>query len=414
MLIPIIGLLLLLPLMVASGLAIKKFDLRPSRVYNKRYLKYFVPLFLAGVIISFLLAYQGVDFGYSYYYLTQDLKLIEHNHYFGFKIYDGKDVHKIKIQDYDFDPFAEEDNYVYAESYDSILKINMSDYEAEILYHPPKGRHFTWPRKVGKTIAFMENKRGYSDRQLVLFDIPTQKVSRIPLDIESLKGYSSLSLFGADKSKGKEFWFMFAWSQTKGRGVFRLWEDGKPEYIKDTQVFPLYIRPYLITYSENEIVISKEKEGQFETTRKVPNSKGYIFLGMGYWPWFWTEDLGDVTIKEIFGHKYRSKEEREKGPLYARLDLETFEIEELSDTKKWLYCFGPNEYYFEDKDYDAGTFAIYRFQEGRSELIRSFRISFKKTFYPYGIFEGGIVLERGKKVKVYAFPDLREIKFKKL
>jgi len=149
-----------------------------------------------------------------------------------------------------------------------------------------------------------------------------------------------------------------------------LWEDGRIERIGPTQKFPAYINGLLFTYSEKEIIISREKDGQFDTVRRVPNPKDYLFR-YGYWG----ADLSRTKVKEIYGRKYRPREELKKGPLWARLDLETFEIEELSETKRWLYFFGPNEYYFEEKDYEAGTFKIYRLQDGQSKLIRSFRCS---------------------------------------
>ncbi len=415
MLIPFVALCLLFPLLIAFVLSVKKFDIRPSRVFNTRFIKIFAPLFILGLLASFLFANQIVYMGGSSYYLTRDYKLVEYNYYFGFRIYDGQKVHKIKVQYNHNYPFAEEENYIYGKSYNTIFRINTSDYEIESLYKPPQGRYFTWTWKARQTIAFMEYKGGYSGRQLVFLDTATKKVSRMPLDHKPLKGYYGLRLIGADRLEGKGFWLLYAWSHEKSNWVFRLWEDGKIEHIKETQYFPLYVKPYLITHSEKrDILISEDREGQFETIQKIPNSKGYLFFGLGYYPWFRSEDFGDVPVKEIYGRKYRPREEREKGPLYARLDLEIFEIEELSDTKEWLYCFTPDKCYFEDKDYDAGTFAIYRFQDGQSTLIRSFRISFEKTFYPYKIFESGIVLEKGKKVRVYAFPDLEEIKFKKL
>jgi len=266
----------------------------------------------------------------------------------------------------------------------------------------------------GRTIAFMEYRSRYSDRQLVFLDSVTKEVSRIPLNTGPLKDHYGLRLMGTDRFDGRKFWLIYAWSHLKDSWIFRLWEDGKLESIKETESFPLYIRPHLITHSEKEIVISEEKEGQFETIRKIPNSKGYLFLGRGYWPWFWSEDFGDVRIKEIYGRRYRSKEHRDEGLMWARLDLETFEIEELGDIKGWFYCFGPDKCYLAERDLDAGTLKIHDYQEGRFTLLKSFRLDFKKSYHPYNIFEGGIIIWKGKKVKVYAFPDLKEVKFKKL
>lgn len=421
-LIPIVGLFIVLPLLVAFGFSINKFDIRPSRVYNKRFIKFFAPLFALGLLASFFFAYQVVDVGYSSFYLTRDHKLVEHNYYFGFRIYDGKNVHNINEIYPSFNPEAEDDQYVYGTTYqDQILRIDTSKYSVDILYEVPKGKRIMWgrylfqqkgPQKDEKIIAFLERKRDYSERTLVLLilmDESSKKIKRIPLGTDPLKRYYSLRIFAADQSDGKHFWLATAWRHEEGTNIFRLWEDGRIERIGPTQKFPFYFNGLLFTYSEQEIVISGEKEGKFETIRRVPNPNGYLF-GYGYW----RADLSYAQAKEIYGRKYRPREEMKKGPMWARLNLETFEIEEIRDTKGWLYCFGPDECYFEDKDYEAGTLEIYKFEDGRSKLIRQFRCSFEKTFYPYEIFESGIVLIRGKKARVYAFPDLQEIKFKKL
>jgi hypothetical protein len=421
-LIPIVGFFILLPLLVAFGFSIKKFDIRPSRVYNKRFIKFFAPLFALGLLASFFFAYQVVYVDYSSYYLTKDHKLIEQNYYFGFRIYDGKNVHKIKKRYFYFIPAAEDGQYIYGTTFQNqILRIDTSNYSVDILYDEPKGKRIMWSRylfqqkglsKAEKTIAFLERKRDYSERMLVLLilmDESSKKIKRIPLDTGPLKGYYSMRIFAADRSNGNRFWLATAWRREEGTNIFRLWEDGRIERIGPTQKFPFYFNGLLFTYSEQEIIISGEKDGQFEAIRRVPNPKGYLF-GYGYW----RADLSYAQIKEIYGRKYRPREELSKGPMWARLNLETFEIEEISDTKGWLYCFSSGECYFEDKNYEAGTFDIYKFEDGQLKLIRHFRCSFEKTFHPYAIFESGIVLQKGKKVKVYAFPDLKEIKFKKL
>jgi hypothetical protein len=414
-----VGFCLLIPLMAAFSLSIKKFDIRPPRVYNIRFIKLFAPLFVLGLLASFFFAYQVVDAGYSSYYLTRDHKLIEFNYNFGFRIYDGKNVHKIQDELYGFYPAVEDNQYVYGTTYgDKILRIDTSDYSIDNLYEAPKGKRFMWGRYLfqqkglqgdEKIIALLERKRDYSERMLVLLDESLKKIKQISLDTEPVKEHYSLSIFAADQSDGNRFWLAAAWKHEEGTNVFRLWEDGKIEKLGSTQKFPVYINGLLFTYSENEIIIRKEKDGQFETIRRVPNMKDYYF-GYGYR----RANLSDTQFKEIYGRKYRPREELNKGPMWARLDLETFEIEELSETKRMLYCFGPDEYYFEEKDIEAGILNIYRYQNGQSKLIRGFRISFEKDFHPYEIFESGIVLRRGKKVKVYAFPDLKEIKFKKL
>ncbi|MCK4760459.1 MAG: hypothetical protein KAT69_10450, partial [Candidatus Aminicenantes bacterium] len=404
---------LLLPLLVAFILSIKKFDIRPSRVYNMRFIKFLAPLFVLGLLVSFFFAHKIVYIGESEYYLTRDYKLIEHNYYSGLKIYDGKKVHKIQEPFFFYYPFAEKNQYVYGETYATILRIDTSDYSVDTLYESTKGKLYGWggPWMYKQTIAFTERKWNYTKRQsilighLILIDEPSKKIKRIPLDTSPVKGYYNLRIFGAGQSNGNQFWLESGRKYDVGMHVFRLWEDGRVEDLGKTRKYPAYINHLLITYSKKEIIVLKEKEGQFEEIQRIPNPKDYTFglRWYGYWGYLGARTV-DIPVKEIFGWKSRpGREETEKkGPIWARLDLETFEIEDLSDTKDWLYCIGPDERYFKETDFDAGTFKIYKYQDGKSQLLRSFRLDFRKSFYPYGVFESGIVLQNGKKVKVYA------------
>ena len=161
----------------------------------------------------------------------------------------------------------------------------------------------------------------------------------------------------------------------------------------------------LISYTEEEIIISKEKEGRFETIRKIPNSKGFQF-GVGYL----RKNLNNIPLKVVYG--WRSGPKR---PKYARLSLENFEIEEFSDTEGYLQFFYPDRYYLVETDHVASEVKVYNFKEGKIELLKTFS-DFDTTEIRnrFRLCKGGIVIREGKKVRVYAFPDLKEIKFKKL
>lgn len=111
----------------------------------------------------------------------------------------------------------------------------------------------------------------------------------------------------------------------------------------------------LITYTEEDVIISTEKEGRFETIRKIPNSKGFQF-GTGYW----IANLNDITLKEIFEWRRGPKH-----PIYAKLNLGNFEIEEIGDTKGHLHHFSPDEYYFIETDHVASVVKVYEYKEGK-------------------------------------------------
>lgn len=405
---------LLLPPLISLGLSFRKFDLRPSRIYNKRFLNFFAPLFILGLCLSFVFSYYGIDTGYASYYLTQDHKLIESNEYSGVKVYDGKKSHKVKGKHYFFWSFFEDSEFVYGESWEKVIRLNTSDYSMETLYEASPEMYVLWSKMVksGQKIAFFERKRDYSDLQLILLDELSKKVTRIPFDRESLAKYYNPIIFGADEADGKKFWLICSWSRYESP-VLRIWEDGKIEVIAKSERWPLYINRMLITGTKEELIFSKEKEGQFVPVRKASNKEGYNF-GYMYRP----ANLDNQPLKEIYGWNWKEKERT-----YARLDLETYEISKLFELRierGFLTFFPPDNCYYVEMDTAGATLKIYKLEHGKTRLIKSFTnfaVSFSSMLAKenrFDIFKGGIILQRGKKVKAYAFPDLKEIKFKKL
>lgn len=405
---------LLLPALISLGFSFRKFDFRPSRIYNKRYLKFFAPLFILGLCLSFVFSYQGVDVEYVSYYLTQDHKLIESGEYSGLKVYDGKKSHKVKGKHYFFWSFFDEAEFVYGESLEKIFRLNKSDYSMEILYEAPPETYISWSSMVksGKKMAFFEIKRRYSDLQFILLDELSKKVVRIPFDRESLTKYYNPIIFGADQADGKRFWLICSWSKHE-YPILRLWEDGKVEVIARSEKWPLYVNRMLITSTKEELIFSKEKEGQFVPVRKSPNKEGYNF---GYM--YIRAKISHHPLKEIYGWNWKDKERT-----FARLDLETYEISKLFELrieKGFLTFFPPDDCYYVERDTAAAALKIHNLEHGKTSLIKSFTnfaVSYSSMLAKenrFDIFKGGIVLQRGKKVKAYAFPDLKEIKFKKL
>lgn len=404
---------LLLPLLVSFILSFKIFDIRPAKVYNKRYFKFFTPLFIFCFIISILFASQGIHVGYKQYYLTQDHKLIESHPYSGIKIFEDNKVHKVK-GDFDFWwPSLEDNEYLYDRSYNKIIRLNTSDYTAELFYKAPSERKITrqfW--KYDQTIAFVERaekrdrkrKRYFSDIQLVLVDETSKEVTRIPLEYQLLEKSYSPTLIGTHKTNEKRFWLMYTGKYFENQ-VLRIWEDGRLENIGESHKAPSYVNQILISYTEEEIIISREKEGRFETIRRIPNSKGFRF-GVGYW----RANLNNVPLKEIYGWKRGPKR-----PIYAKLNLGNFEIEEIGETKGYMFFLSADDIYFDETDRIAATVKVYEFKEGKIKLLKTFS-GFDTTEISnrFRLCKGGVVIREGKKVRVYAFPDLKEIKFKKL
>ncbi|MCK4646514.1 MAG: hypothetical protein KAU46_09695 [Candidatus Aminicenantes bacterium] len=397
---------LLLPLVISFYLTFTKLDGRPPKVFNKRHIKYLIPLFILGFITSSFSAYKGMNVGYGSYYLTQNHKLIESNPYSDVKIYDGGKVYRLKGINYFSWPFMEENEYVYDVWYEKIIRFNTSTHTVEVLYTiPPKKRWIgrdIW--KYGQTIAFIEKNRDFTNIQLVLLDEHSKHVKRIPFDRKPLSDYPNPFHFGTGKQDDKRFWLVSSWGGWRAGKypILILWEDGRIEDFGYSHGRPFYINQKLITTSEKEVFISREKEGRFEVIEKIPNSKGYRFR-IGFYTF---KNLNPFPLKELYGYK--------KGSKYARLDLETFEIEELSELKRWPMGFYPESGYYYERDQAASVLNIYRLKENKSELIKSFKMDFSKSESDYYFTPGGLIITQRSKVRVFAFPDLKELKFKRL
>ncbi|NIM58581.1 MAG: hypothetical protein GTO16_06515 [Candidatus Aminicenantes bacterium] len=198
---------------------------------------------------------------------------------------------------------------------------------------------------------------------------------------------------------------MMCTEKTRKNIILRIWEDGRIENIGESQKAAFYSNRMLISYTEENVIISSEKEGRFETIRKIPNSKGFHFGTV-----FWRTKLNDITLKEKYGWRRGAKR-----PKYARLNLENFEIEEFGETKGYLQFFYPDKYYLVETDHVASEVKVYEFKDGTIKLLKTFSgYDTTEISNRFRLCRGGVVIREGKKVRVYAFPDLKEIKFKKL
>ncbi|UCC40253.1 MAG: hypothetical protein JSV96_02010 [Candidatus Aminicenantes bacterium] len=400
---PLVAITLLLPFLISFVLSIKKFDVRPAKVLNKRFFKYFAPIFVCCLAISLLFAYQGTKFEYQEYYLTQDHKLIEFEYYSKIKIYEGEEVHKTEKKFEYFWPNFDEDEYVYDLWGEQIARLNTSNYKTETLYERAEKRRLNWMRwKYNNTIVFLEKNEDLSGAELVLFDIFSRKLTRVPIDYKPLVDYFNPFIFGRDKINDRQFWLIYS-PRVKNHPIRRIWEDGRTEIIGKSQRRPCYINQMLITYTEEAIIISRTTEGRFETIREIPWKIDIAFSGG------WRLNLQNIQSKEIYGQKYI----QEKS-IIARLDLETLEAEEVGEFKGYLRYSPPGNYYFVAIDKAAALINIHQLKDGKMRLIKSLPDFDTKKNDFLRFFKAGMVLKKGKKINVYAFPDLRELKFKKL
>jgi hypothetical protein len=401
--IPFAALALVLPFLLAFILSFKKFDVRPAKVYNKRYLKYFTPLIAVGLVISFCLAYLGTSWVYKFYYLTEDHKLIETGYYSKIKIYEKDRVHTVKHKFDSFWPYLEENEYVYDMYGESVVRLNTSDFAIDTLYEAPYEKLATWETwKYDQTIALLEKNNFQPSLQLALLDETSKKIKRITYSHESLKNYYKPVIFGTDQTGGQRFWLIYS-SVPMNYPLLRLWDDGRIENIGTTQRAPCYVNQMLITYTEEAMIISQESEGKFESTHKIPEGKDWSFQVD-----YMRVNLNNFPLKGIYGRIWESRE-------IGRLDLDTFEIKEIAESIGWIDYLYPGDCYFIEMDRPANLIKIHQLKENKLEFLKSFPdFDVREPENRLEVCKGGIVLKKGKKIKVFAFPDLQELKFKKL
>ncbi len=410
---------ILLPFLIALFVSFKKFDVRPVKTYNVRFLKVFIPLFIAGLIGGFVFSHQTLDIGYTHYYLTQNLQVIESNSYSGVNIYDGQKVYRVNTDgNYDW-PSWEENGYVYFGGGGRLARLNTREHTMELLYESPRGQWIYW-RTWGyeQTMVFVESRRDYTGLQFVLLDIDSREVKKIPLAREILGEDSYWIIFGADRFEGRRYWLMHPGGSRGDKPIYQLWEDGQIDSVGTSQKWPCYINRALFSYGENVIEVSQYKEGRFEVLRSIPNEDDLHFG----WYLHYQRKLTNSPVKEIYGRRvFRPLKGENAGrnycTKYARLNLDNFEIEELADSENYLHFFSPNPDSFYALEWDDSVHEV-KIYEVNGETLRLLK-TFKDVNPAHGlndvdIAESGLLVKRGKKIKVYAWPELKEIKFKKL
>lgn len=398
-LIPLFALFLVLPFIISFILAFKRFDIRPARIFNKRYVTYFIPLFALGLILSFLITYIKIDVEYKSYYLTQDHKLIHADPGSKIKIFEKDKVYETQNKYLYFWPRFDENGFVYQIGGWRIMRLDTSSHICETLYETSMDRRMIGHVvKYNQTFAFLKKEKGKSGLQLVLVNEDSKNIVKIPFKYPPQAKYSNAIIFGTDMTEGKRFWLIGSIIARESI-VLKLWEEGKAEEIGKTQRMPYYINQMLITYTEQALLISKEEEGRFEIIKEIPEWQDY-------WCRIWPrENLRNIQLKEVYGQNKQK---------ISRLDLETFETKDMGEYEGYVFYCYPDSWYFDEMDRSASTHKIYRVKNGKMEFLKSFQIDTSKKENSFRIFKAGIMLRKGKKIRVFAFPDLKEIKFKGL
>ena len=413
------ALFLLIPMGLAMLVSFKKFDVRPSKIYGFRYFRFLAPLLIVGILCAALAVWIGIDRGPKYFYLTQDHKLIESTYLYT-KIYDKDKVAKLKVHFFPYNYWDDPPYLYYFDWGNGLIRLNTATATTEMIYQetpvPPRRRYWSFSSrfKYGDTIAFFEPRKAPDEIQLVLIDADTKNVTRIPFKHDFFRDSSAPHILDSAVREGKRTWLVsFSYST---RHPLRLWEDGHVENLeyKDKildKSSATYLNGTLFLTNAGGVTILKEKDNFFVAVKKFSIEDRPL-----YWWWWWTPYLGyhdSAQIKESYG---------KRKDRMVRFDLETLDVEDIGEWKKIedgyyisLHFLSPNAVYYTEANSRERTIKIFKLEGSKKifmKTLENFDVQQQRSRLE--ILEGGILLQEGKKVRVYRLPDFQEIKYKKL
>ncbi len=410
------AIVLLLPFLIAFLLALKKFDIRPSRIYNKHFFKYFIPLLIAGFVISSFLAYLGIGRLSNNYFLTQNNILLESVYDF-VKIYDKEKVFKLK-RDFILWNAIEKDNYIIVRDYTFnktksfnllFLRLDLNNNKVTSLYEIKRRKYLGYDsfKKFKNDIVIIEQGDNSSEFELLFVNINSGKINRLKVDHALDKYYRPL-LFGTDTWEGKRFWLV-SMRQKQKNAILQIWEDGKINNLGISQSNKINIRPayanrMLFVSTPESLNIYRLFPGRKELLKKIPGQVVFIQI----YPFLQAQDMANYPLKEVYG---------KKGNKIIRLDLGDLTIQELGEYEGRIVYVYPNTFYFREQSKDIKTLRLHRLKDGKILFLKEFHLTGIKKNKPLdqiSIFKTGVVARIKGKVKIYSLPDMKEIKFKGL
>jgi len=385
--------ILVLPFVITQVICFKKFDLRPGKVYNRRFFKLLIPLFLVGLLGTFLITSTVTLWEHHTYYLTSNHKLLESN-YFELKIHDQKQTYTLgKGYSWFFDwncldsgeylTFQGDLNFNNKE-HRGIIKIDLNSYTPELLYSPKKTLTY-YSYFYNTTQLILEEGNKPDEIVLVLVDTSTGRVSYKTFSNPRIRGYKIGSLKGTGIENNQRFWLLDSYVSNRFP-LLRLWEDGRVDDLGILDGASQWINGMLIVFTKEGSEFYRLNGELLVPIKKIPGRLG-VYL------WYFSKYL-DLNFDVIYG-KDNNK--------ILMLDMQTLETKEIGETSSSIHFAYPDIFYFQETN---DKFMLYILKDGKVQFIMESPYRFE--VYPTGIL---LIDQSDKAVKAYSLPDLKELKF---
>jgi hypothetical protein len=427
-------LLLLAPFIVSYFLAFKKFDLKSSRVFNRCHLLLFIPLLFLALAASLGVSYMGqrssIFDRWSHYYLTADHRLLKIGWLGKLSIHDESTWSKIKTKrDFQWNPVVfERKGALFLIGDDMkddstvVTRFDLIDFSKKILYKIPDHYLVSFSyyafKQSGQDLVFLQRGRAEAEKpgmqasiplksdclDLVVLDLDSGKSRTLSFQNPLFKNYYQPNLFAGDEINGRRFWLIGG----QGQGVIRIWEGGVVEDLGRSKKMPAYFGHLLFSTSDKSLVIRRLLASGGETVKEIAGE--FHALG-GFHHALATGEFTEIYAKS--------------GKQIVRIDLKTFAVTMIGPENGYLLCAAPGDFYYVKSSRSLPFVSskpaekwrkVFRLKDGKMILLKQFDFVGKglEGLGYIDVEEHGIVVRDSGVPRFFAFPDLRELKFKKL
>ena len=425
-------LLIAAPFLASFFLAFKKFDLKPSRAFNRRHLRIFAPLLLlalAGSLgVTYLVqkssAYDEADF-----HILGDQRLLKISFAGKLTLYEETGRQRIKITGLiSWEPLLlEQKERLFLSGFDSkdetrfIGCLSLADLSWRILHRCPN-RYVVIPgyqgfRYDGESFVYLRRSRAEAERpgldndpvvrtedmELVRVDPAGGKERTIAFKNPLFNRYYEPNFIGSDVLNGLRFWLV----AHKWHHVLRLWEDGRVEDLGLSKGIPAYAGGLLFTRGDNSLKVLRLLASGSETVKEI---SGDFKVNV-----FFNRSLAIGNVREIYV---------ERNKRIVCIDLATLAVDDVAPDRGHIWMTSSGEFYYvEFETWPGGANdkwkKLYRLQDSKRVFLKQF--DFNDDGYGHIFVDTcGVILRQVKmknstvsrtRTRAFAFPDLHELRF---
>lgn len=409
--VPVLGFLLAIPFLISLFYGFKKYDIRFPKRYMKRFSILFVPLFLAGMLLSYFALNSSIYPYYESFYITEEGAVLKNNMVKTTKIEKGgeKDIggfFPLWWGSYEWNGSIYTISYRHRNYDGKILKIDKTNFEVKDVYAPEENKHLTRLMYGYKNyLVFFEKegrkhsiKRG--ETELIFFNLKTSEVKKVNTS------FKFSQFCGVAEVNNKRFWVGY-YIKKGGLTIYSVDQNGNYKEVTRSELKPVYSNEILVTYTKGHFQFGRFSESGYEMVKRVKEERGNFYNHNSG-----RNDLNRLGFKYLYGRKYKD-EIIEK---FLMIDLENLKISNFDPgrIKKGFIRRGPENITFFTSYTNSNPIEldkIYKFKGEGLVMLKNFKGIKYSARSNFRHLKNGFIIRAGKKVRFFIYPDLKELKF---